>query len=201
MKSRWQWTFSGCVVEQQSTPVVSSLIETVDRVMDHMVTNMEPTSTSLFSLGGASSVAGQKWVSSVLLLSRWVIFSTLHPYLFLSLFSTTALNFLTPTDYSLMKFSQNFNLPNYRFPTQGRSYISVPGEAFAMQSKFPYIFWYRTAGNCLVIVLKYRSYIKSFLTNRSFSVHFDLRFSAATFVMFLKAPSWAPPSFHNTVYH
>ncbi|XP_017290791.1 adhesion G-protein coupled receptor D1 isoform X2 [Kryptolebias marmoratus] len=80
---------------EQSTPVVSSLIETVDRVMEHMVTNIECTSNSIFSLGGTSSVA----------------------------------------DYSLMKLSQNFNLPNYRFPTEGKSYISVPGEAFSVQTQ------------------------------------------------------------------
>ncbi|XP_028435128.1 adhesion G-protein coupled receptor D1 isoform X1 [Perca flavescens] len=81
--------------EQQSIPVVSGLIETVDRVMEHMVTNLEPSPNSLISLGGTSFVA----------------------------------------DYSLMKFPQNYNLPHYRFPTQGKSYISVPGEAFTMQSQ------------------------------------------------------------------
>uniref|UniRef100_A0A3P8SKC1 Adhesion G protein-coupled receptor D1 n=1 Tax=Amphiprion percula TaxID=161767 RepID=A0A3P8SKC1_AMPPE len=81
--------------EQQSTPVVSGLIETVDRVMEHMVTNLEPSPNSLISLGGTSFVA----------------------------------------DYSLMKFPENFNLPHYRFPTQGKNYISVPGEAFTMQSQ------------------------------------------------------------------
>ncbi|XP_078106310.1 adhesion G-protein coupled receptor D1 isoform X2 [Sander vitreus] len=78
---------------EQSIPVVSGLIETVDRVMEHMVTNLEPSPNSLISLGGTSFVA----------------------------------------DYSLMKFPQNYNLPHYRFPTQGKSYISVPGEAFTMQ--------------------------------------------------------------------
>uniref|UniRef100_A0A4W6FL28 Adhesion G protein-coupled receptor D1 n=1 Tax=Lates calcarifer TaxID=8187 RepID=A0A4W6FL28_LATCA len=80
---------------QQSTPVVSGLIETVDRVMEHMVTNLEPSPNSLISLGGTSFVA----------------------------------------DYSLMKLPQNYNLPHYRFPTQGKNYISVPGEAFTMQSQ------------------------------------------------------------------
>lgn len=91
MKSSWRGTFSGCVVEQQSTPVVSSLIETVDRVMEHMVTNMEPTSNSLFSLGGTSSVAGQKWVSSMLQLSRWD-FSTLTLMCFWLIFPQYLLN-------------------------------------------------------------------------------------------------------------
>ncbi|XP_029294812.1 adhesion G-protein coupled receptor D1 isoform X2 [Cottoperca gobio] len=80
---------------EQSIPVVSGLIETVDRVMEHMVTNLEPSPNSLISLGGKSFVA----------------------------------------DYSLMKFPQNYNLPHYRFPTLGKSYISVPGEAFTMQSQ------------------------------------------------------------------
>ncbi|CAN9513485.1 unnamed protein product [Ophioblennius macclurei] len=80
---------------EQSTPVVSGLIETVDRVMDHMVTNLEPSPNSHISLGGTSLVA----------------------------------------DYSLMKFPQNYNLQHYRFPTEGKNYISVPGEAFTMQSQ------------------------------------------------------------------
>ncbi|XP_023249745.1 adhesion G-protein coupled receptor D1 [Seriola lalandi dorsalis] len=80
---------------EQSTPVVSGLIETVDRVMEHMVTNLEPSPNSLISLGGTSFVA----------------------------------------DYSLMKLPLNYNLPHYRFPTQGKNYISVPGEAFTMQSQ------------------------------------------------------------------
>uniref|UniRef100_A0A3Q3RQZ6 Adhesion G protein-coupled receptor D1 n=1 Tax=Mastacembelus armatus TaxID=205130 RepID=A0A3Q3RQZ6_9TELE len=75
--------------------LVSGLIETVDRVMEHMVTNLEPSPNSLVSLAGTSLVA----------------------------------------DYSLMKFPQNHNLPHYRFPTQGKNYISVPGEAFTMQSQ------------------------------------------------------------------
>ncbi|KAF7199808.1 adhesion G-protein coupled receptor D1 isoform X2 [Nothobranchius furzeri] len=80
---------------EQSTPVVSSLIQTVDRVMEQMVTKLEPTPLSPFSLGGTSLVA----------------------------------------DYSLTKIPQNFNLLNYRFPSLGKSYISVPGEAFTMQAQ------------------------------------------------------------------
>lgn len=80
---------------EQSSPVVSGLIETVDRVMEHMVTNLEPGPKSLVSVGGTSFVA----------------------------------------DYSLMKFPQNFNLHSYRFPIQGKNYISVPGEAFTMQAQ------------------------------------------------------------------
>uniref|UniRef100_A0A672ZX78 Adhesion G protein-coupled receptor D1 n=1 Tax=Sphaeramia orbicularis TaxID=375764 RepID=A0A672ZX78_9TELE len=82
-------------IHQHSSPVVSGLIETVDRVMEHMVTNLEPSPNTLISLGGTSFVA----------------------------------------DYSLMKFPQNYNLPHYRFPTEGKNYISVPGEAFTMQSQ------------------------------------------------------------------
>ncbi|XP_033947652.1 adhesion G-protein coupled receptor D1 isoform X4 [Pseudochaenichthys georgianus] len=83
------------VLKQQSIPVVSGLIETVDRVMEHMVTNLEPSPNALISLGGQSFIA----------------------------------------DYSLMKFPQNYNLQHYRFPKLGKSYISVPGEAFTMQSQ------------------------------------------------------------------
>uniref|UniRef100_A0A8C5CTR1 Adhesion G protein-coupled receptor D1 n=1 Tax=Gadus morhua TaxID=8049 RepID=A0A8C5CTR1_GADMO len=82
---------------QHSSAVVSGLIETVDRVMEHMVTNLQPSSQSLVSLAGTSFVA----------------------------------------DYSLMKLPQNFNKQHYRFPTQGHSYISVPGEAFTMQCEYP----------------------------------------------------------------
>ncbi|CAL8343213.1 unnamed protein product [Lota lota] len=80
---------------EHSSAVVSGLIETVDRVMAHMVTNLQPRPQSLVSLDGTSFVA----------------------------------------DYSLMKLPQNYNMPHYRFPTQGHSYISVPGEAFTMQSQ------------------------------------------------------------------
>uniref|UniRef100_A0A8C5EB96 Adhesion G protein-coupled receptor D1 n=1 Tax=Gouania willdenowi TaxID=441366 RepID=A0A8C5EB96_GOUWI len=83
------YVFSGVfIVEQQSIPVVSGLIETVDRVMEHMVTNLESSPGSHISL-----------------------------------------------DYSLMKFPENFNMQHYRFPTEGKNYISVPGEAFTMQSQ------------------------------------------------------------------
>ncbi|CAG5920891.1 unnamed protein product [Menidia menidia] len=80
---------------EQSNPLVSGLIETVDRVMEHMVTNLEPSPSVPISVGGTTFVA----------------------------------------DYALLKFPQNFNLPLYRFPTQGKNYISVPGEAFNMQSQ------------------------------------------------------------------
>nr|XP_057926924.1 adhesion G-protein coupled receptor D1 isoform X3 [Doryrhamphus excisus] len=80
---------------EQSGPVVSGLIETVDRVMGRMVANLEPSPNSLISLGGTSFVA----------------------------------------DYLLMKLPQNYNLQHYRFPTQGKNYISVPVEAFTMQSQ------------------------------------------------------------------
>uniref|UniRef100_A0A674CBD4 Adhesion G protein-coupled receptor D1 n=1 Tax=Salmo trutta TaxID=8032 RepID=A0A674CBD4_SALTR len=83
--------------DEESTPVVSGLIETVDKVLVQMVSSLEsrPSPDSLISLGGKSFVA----------------------------------------DYSLMKIPQNYNLPLYRFPTQGKNYISVPGEAFTMQSQ------------------------------------------------------------------
>uniref|UniRef100_A0A8C8A1T8 Adhesion G protein-coupled receptor D1 n=1 Tax=Oryzias sinensis TaxID=183150 RepID=A0A8C8A1T8_9TELE len=51
---------------------------------------------------------------------------------------TTNFLYLTPTDYSLMKFPKHFNLPHYRFPTQGKNYISVPGEALTMQCRCTY---------------------------------------------------------------
>ncbi|XP_055742682.1 adhesion G-protein coupled receptor D1-like isoform X2 [Salvelinus fontinalis] len=83
--------------DEESSPVVSGLIETVDNVMVQMVSSLDssPSPQSLISLGGKSFVA----------------------------------------DYSLMKIPQNYNLPHYRFPMQGKNYISVPGEAFTMQSQ------------------------------------------------------------------
>uniref|UniRef100_A0AAX7V731 Adhesion G protein-coupled receptor D1 n=1 Tax=Astatotilapia calliptera TaxID=8154 RepID=A0AAX7V731_ASTCA len=41
------------------------------------------------------------------------------------------------TYYSLMKLPQNFELSHYRFPTEGKSYISVPGEAFFFRLSKP----------------------------------------------------------------
>ncbi|XP_047679117.1 adhesion G-protein coupled receptor D1 isoform X6 [Tachysurus fulvidraco] len=79
----------------QSTPVISGLIDTVDKVMGHMVSNLQAKPNALVAIGGKSYVA----------------------------------------DYSLMKIPQNYNMQNYRFPTQGKNYISVPGEAFASESQ------------------------------------------------------------------
>uniref|UniRef100_A0A8C2PPK7 Adhesion G protein-coupled receptor D1 n=1 Tax=Cyprinus carpio TaxID=7962 RepID=A0A8C2PPK7_CYPCA len=79
------------------SPVVSGLVETVDKVMVHMVSKLQSSSDTMapLAIGGKSSVA----------------------------------------DYSLMKIPQNYNLQSYRFPTQGKSYIPVPGEALTMQSQ------------------------------------------------------------------
>lgn len=44
------------------------------------------------------------------------------------------------------------------------------------------------------------SYVKSFLTNRNFSVHLHVHSTTAAYVMFLKAPSWALSCFHDTFY-
>ncbi|XP_046728025.1 adhesion G-protein coupled receptor D1 isoform X2 [Silurus meridionalis] len=79
----------------QSTPLISGLIDTVDKVMGHMVSNLEAKPSSLVAIGGKSYVA----------------------------------------DYSMMKIPQNYNMQNYRFPTQGKNYISVPGEAFTTESQ------------------------------------------------------------------
>uniref|UniRef100_A0A8C9QXT5 Adhesion G protein-coupled receptor D1 n=1 Tax=Scleropages formosus TaxID=113540 RepID=A0A8C9QXT5_SCLFO len=70
------------------------LIETVDKVMVHMASNLEPKSDRAVAIDGKSSVA----------------------------------------DYSLMKIPQNVNVGHYRFPTQGKNYISVPGEAFSHEA-------------------------------------------------------------------
>ncbi|XP_062855458.1 adhesion G-protein coupled receptor D1 isoform X2 [Trichomycterus rosablanca] len=81
--------------DEEWTPVVSGLIDTVDKVMGHMVTNVDAKPDSLFTIGGKSYVA----------------------------------------DYSLMKIPQNYNMQSYRFPTLGKNYISVPGEAFTTESQ------------------------------------------------------------------
>ncbi|KAL6456384.1 hypothetical protein MHYP_G00349280 [Metynnis hypsauchen] len=80
---------------EEWTPVVSGLIDTVDKVMVHMVSSLQSNPNTPITIGGKSYVA----------------------------------------DYSLMKIPQNYNLPSYRFPTQGKNYISVPGEAFTMQTQ------------------------------------------------------------------
>ncbi|XP_048856226.1 adhesion G-protein coupled receptor D1 isoform X2 [Brienomyrus brachyistius] len=82
-------------VEEQLTPMVSGLIETVDKVMINMASNMEASLEGTVAIGGKSSVA----------------------------------------DYSLMKIPQNISLSHYRFPTQGKNYISVPGEAFSNKAQ------------------------------------------------------------------
>lgn len=46
-------------VAQRSAGVASGLIETVDRVMEHMVRSLEPSPSSLISLGGTTVIAGQ----------------------------------------------------------------------------------------------------------------------------------------------
>ncbi|XP_072000509.1 adhesion G-protein coupled receptor D1 isoform X2 [Engystomops pustulosus] len=38
-------------------------------------------------------------------------------------------------DYAMVKVPQNSSLPHYRFPSEGQSYISVPGEAFLSKSR------------------------------------------------------------------
>ncbi|XP_060787256.1 adhesion G-protein coupled receptor D1 isoform X5 [Neoarius graeffei] len=81
--------------DEELTPVISGFIDTVDKVMGHMVSNLEAKPNSPVAIGGKSYVA----------------------------------------DYSLMKIPQNYNMQNYRFPTQGKNYISVPGEAFTTESQ------------------------------------------------------------------
>ncbi|XP_058889111.1 adhesion G-protein coupled receptor D1-like isoform X3 [Acipenser ruthenus] len=78
----------------ESVPIISGLIETVDKVMVHMVYNLEP-SPSFISIEGSSTVA----------------------------------------DYSLVKLPLSMNMPHYRFPSQGRNYISVPGKAFSFNAQ------------------------------------------------------------------
>lgn len=167
-------------VEQQSTVVASGLIKTVDRVMEHMVKNLEPSPGSLISLGGTSFVAGQlsmRWLAHCLsvvciterhadiplfLIQRTKagqITQNLHCFVSLPLpFHLSApgcwslASFLlfgvirsnswplpSPTDYSMMKFPQKYNLLHYRFPTEGKNYISVPGEALTMKGKWHFL--------------------------------------------------------------
>lgn len=55
---QWIRLILSTFVTQQDMPVVSGLIDTVDRVMEHMVTNLESSPKSLVSLDGTSFVAG-----------------------------------------------------------------------------------------------------------------------------------------------
>ncbi|KAL2092415.1 hypothetical protein ACEWY4_012213 [Coilia grayii] len=81
--------------EDETAPLVSGLIETVDKVIGHLMNNLEVRAKTPTTIQGKSHVA----------------------------------------DYSLMKIPQNCSLNTYRFPTQGKNYISVPGEALNMQSQ------------------------------------------------------------------
>ncbi|KAM8960732.1 adhesion G-protein coupled receptor D1 [Pelodytes ibericus] len=76
-------------------PDVSGLIETVDKVMEHMAMNLLGKPSLIVTIEGKSSVA----------------------------------------DYSMVKVPQALSLPHYRFPSEGQSYISVPGEAFHIKSR------------------------------------------------------------------
>ncbi|XP_072906380.1 adhesion G-protein coupled receptor D1 [Hemitrygon akajei] len=69
---------------------VSVLIETVDNVLDHVVTSLEGDPDLPVSIKGTSLVA----------------------------------------DYLLVKVADGSSLSSYRFPSQGLSYIFIPGEAF-----------------------------------------------------------------------
>lgn len=64
-----------CVcVFQQSTSVISGLLDTVDKVIGHMVSNLEDEPSSLLSIDGKSYVAGQ-WQHThthIQLLLSWV---------------------------------------------------------------------------------------------------------------------------------
>uniref|UniRef100_A0AAY4AZY9 Adhesion G-protein coupled receptor D1 n=1 Tax=Denticeps clupeoides TaxID=299321 RepID=A0AAY4AZY9_9TELE len=79
----------------KSVVMAGWLIETIDKVMGHMASNLEAETNSPVTIGGKTHVA----------------------------------------DYALTKIPQNYSLQNYRFPMQGRSYISVPAEAFTMETQ------------------------------------------------------------------
>ncbi|XP_028851231.1 adhesion G-protein coupled receptor D1 isoform X2 [Denticeps clupeoides] len=80
---------------EESVVMAGWLIETIDKVMGHMASNLEAETNSPVTIGGKTHVA----------------------------------------DYALTKIPQNYSLQNYRFPMQGRSYISVPAEAFTMETQ------------------------------------------------------------------
>uniref|UniRef100_A0AAY4AZY0 Uncharacterized protein n=1 Tax=Denticeps clupeoides TaxID=299321 RepID=A0AAY4AZY0_9TELE len=84
-----------CCAPIQSVVMAGWLIETIDKVMGHMASNLEAETNSPVTIGGKTHVA----------------------------------------DYALTKIPQNYSLQNYRFPMQGRSYISVPAEAFTMETQ------------------------------------------------------------------
>uniref|UniRef100_A0A671TKZ5 Adhesion G protein-coupled receptor D1 n=1 Tax=Sparus aurata TaxID=8175 RepID=A0A671TKZ5_SPAAU len=128
-------TEGGSVTEYYGDPYPDLVIGTGnDRAYGHYVTGafdefviweraLSPKEILLYysaAIGRTSRSSGKYFLWVLLLVSQSVFINK-------SCFS--------PTDYSLMKFPQNYNLPHYRFPIQGKSYISVPGEAFTMQCK------------------------------------------------------------------
>ncbi|XP_039627981.1 adhesion G-protein coupled receptor D1 isoform X1 [Polypterus senegalus] len=125
----------------ESYMVVSGLIETVDKVMVHMVINLEEKQSTVISIEGTTSVA----------------------------------------DYSLMKLPQTVNPSNYRFPAQGKNYISVPAEAFNLK--------YQTTIVGLFYHKMHRCYqkINPLSTNIKEAAAFkDYRITATSYIISLK---------------
>ncbi|XP_063313094.1 adhesion G-protein coupled receptor D1 [Pelobates fuscus] len=122
-------------------PDVGGLIETVDKVMGHMVINLLENPAVIVTLEGKSSVA----------------------------------------DYSMVKVPQALSLPHYRFPSEGQSYISVPGEAF--HSK------YRTTIVGLLYHTMHHHYRKIKPSDTKISgadLHEEYMFSATSYLISLK---------------
>ncbi|XP_053557837.1 adhesion G-protein coupled receptor D1 [Bombina bombina] len=76
-------------------PDVGGLIDTVDKVMGHVASNIPENPSVIVTLEGKSSVA----------------------------------------DYSMVRVPQDLSLPHYRFPSEGQTFISIPGEAFHTKSR------------------------------------------------------------------
>ncbi|XP_041084297.1 adhesion G-protein coupled receptor D1-like isoform X3 [Polyodon spathula] len=119
-------------------PIVSGLIETVDKVMVHMVYNLE---TSPISIDGSSTVA----------------------------------------DYSLVKLPLSMNLPHYRFPSQGKSYISIPGKAFNFNSRTTIVgLFYHTMHNYYKKIDPLKTKIKEAANYKEYKI------SATSYIISLK---------------
>ncbi|CAH2295696.1 adhesion G- coupled receptor D1 isoform X1 [Pelobates cultripes] len=84
-------------------------------------------------------------------------------------------------DYSMVKVPQALSLPHYRFPSEGQSYISVPGEAF--HSK------YRTTIVGLLYHTMHHHYRKIKPSDTKISgadLHEEYMFSATSYLISLK---------------
>uniref|UniRef100_A0A8C5QBE7 Adhesion G protein-coupled receptor D1 n=1 Tax=Leptobrachium leishanense TaxID=445787 RepID=A0A8C5QBE7_9ANUR len=182
----------------EDSPVVLGYLE----IMSHMLLNKSLSE----DVAGNLAQAFLKTVEEVLSLPAWSDMSPAHPDVG-GLLETVekvmghmAFNLReNPTvivklegkssvaDYSIVKASQALSLPHYRFPSEGQSYISVPGEAFHTKSRTTIVgLLYHTMHH------HYRKIKPSDTRISGANVHEDHLFSVASFIISLKVHP--PPS-------